>query len=187
MLSWPNLAVEVNFTDGLVDIVEEGFDLAIRIRVMPTGTRLVARVIARSQFVLCAAPSYLAAHGIPQEPSDLTTHHRLAFVRRAQAFPWRLRSPGGKEIEVAEPSRFRFDSGEAIRDSAVAGLGVAYLPGFLVERDIEAQRLVPLLPSYGTEQLPIYAIYPSRRHLSAKVRLFIDLLAARFNVASREE
>jgi DNA-binding transcriptional LysR family regulator len=93
----------------------------------------------------------------------------------------------GKEIEVAEPSRFRFDSGEAIRDSAVAGLGVAYLPGFLVERDIEAQRLVPLLPSYGTEELPIFAIYPSRRHLSAKVRLFIDLLAARFNVVSREE
>lgn len=179
MAAWPALNLEVSFTDRSVDLIDEGYDLAIRIGGMPSDSRLVVRVVARSTAILSAAPCYLELRGKPETHFDFVRHDQLMFGGRAQSTHWKLKGPTGGDVTIANQSRFRFDSGEAIRDAAVSGIGIAYLPEFLVEADIAAGRLVPLLPNYGTEKIAIHAIYASRRHLSAKIRVLIDLLVKR--------
>ncbi|NOK02401.1 MULTISPECIES: LysR family transcriptional regulator [Myxococcus] len=174
--TWPDVQVEVSFTDRVADIIEEGYDLAVRINVTSTDTRLVSRLVAQHRVFVCAAPSYLAARGEPQTLEELATHDCLLFSSRARRQRWRLRPKGGSYVTVEGRSRLRLDSGEAIRDAAVAGLGIAFLPSFLVDEDLARGRLKALLPSCETEVVRIMAFYPSKRHLPAKVRRFIDLL-----------
>ncbi|ABF92845.1 transcriptional regulator, LysR family [Myxococcus xanthus DK 1622] len=174
--TWPDVQVEVSFTDRVADIIEEGYDLAVRINVTSTDTRLVSRLVAQHRVFVCAAPSYLAARGEPQTLEELATHDCLLFSSRARRQRWRLRPKGGAYVTVEGQSRLRLDSGEAIRDAAVAGLGIAFLPSFLVDEDLARGRLKALLPSCETEVVRIMAFYPSKRHLPAKVRRFIDLL-----------
>lgn len=182
--TWPELQAEVSFTDRVADIIEEGYDLAVRINATSTDTRLVSRVVARHPVFVCAAPSYLKAHGEPSTLEDLSAHECLFFSSRARRQHWRLREKGGAPVKVEGRSRLRLDSGEALRDAAVAGLGIAYLPGFLVDEDLAAGRLKALLPSCETEFVPITALYPSKRHLPAKVRRFIDLMVEQWSAAS---
>lgn len=182
--AWPELQAEVSFTDRVADIIEEGYDLAVRINAAPTDTRLVSRVVARHPVFVCAAPSYLQAHGEPRTLEDLAAHDCLFFSSRTRRQPWRLREKGGAPVKVEGRSRLRLDSGEAIRDAAVAGLGIAYLPGFLVDEDLASGRLQALLPSCETESVPILALYPSRRHLPAKVRRFIDLMVEQWSATT---
>ncbi|QDF04623.1 LysR family transcriptional regulator [Myxococcus xanthus] len=174
--TWPDVQVEVSFTDRVADIIEEGYDLAVRINVTSTDTRLVSRLVAQHRVFVCAAPSYLAARGEPQTLEELATHDCLLFSSRGRRQRWRLRPKGGAYVTVEGRSRLRLDSGEAIRDAAVAGLGIAFLPSFLVDEDLARGRLKALLPSCETEVVRIMAFYPSKRHLPAKVRRFIDLL-----------
>ncbi|QDE82804.1 LysR family transcriptional regulator [Myxococcus xanthus] len=174
--TWPDVQVEVSFTDRVADIIEEGYDLAVRINVTSTDTRLVSRLVAQHRVFVCAAPSYLAARGEPQTLEELATHDCLLFSSRARRQRWRLRPKGGAYVTVEGRSRLRLDSGEAIRDAAVAGLGIAFLPSFLIDEDLARGRLKALLPSCETEVVRIMAFYPSKRHLPAKVRRFIDLL-----------
>lgn len=176
--TWPDVQVEVSFTDRVADIIDEGFDLAVRINVTSTDTRLVSRLVAQHPVFVCAAPAYLAARGEPQTLEELATHDCLLFSSRARRQRWRLRPKGGDYVTVEGRSRLRLDSGEAIRDAAVAGLGIAFLPAFLVDEDLAQGRLKALLPSCETEVVRIMAFYPSKRHLPAKVRRFIDLLVA---------
>ncbi|NVI97643.1 LysR family transcriptional regulator [Myxococcus sp. AM009] len=176
--TWPDVQVEVSFTDRVADIIEEGYDLAVRINVTSTDTRLVSRLVAQHRVFVCAAPSYLAARGEPQTLEELATHDCLLFSSRSRRQRWRLRPKGGAYATVEGRSRLRLDSGEALRDAAVAGLGIAFLPAFLVGEDLARGRLKALLPSCETEVVRIMAFYPSRRHLPAKVRRFIDLLVA---------
>ncbi|MBN8226836.1 LysR family transcriptional regulator [Corallococcus macrosporus] len=182
--AWPELQAEVSFTDGVSDIIEEGYDLAVRINASSTDTRLVSRVVARSPVFVCAAPAYLKAHGEPRTLEDLAAHECLLFSSRTRRQHWRLREKGGAPLKVEGRSRLRLDSGEAIRDAAIAGLGIAYLPGFLVGEDLANGRLKALLPSCETEFVPIMALYPSKRHLPAKVRRFIDLMVERWGATS---
>lgn len=177
LAEWPELQMEVSFTDRKADIVEEGFDLAIRIGEPPSDTRLVYRVVARHSWVLVAAPSYVAAHGAPQGLEELTDHDRLIFSSRGQRQGWRFRDRNGTWSVARGQSRLRLDSGDAIRDAAVAGLGIAFLPDFVVNRDLVAGSLVRVLPSLDGGDVLITAIYPSRRFLEPRVRRFIDLLA----------
>ncbi|MFP2958063.1 LysR family transcriptional regulator [Myxococcus sp. 1LA] len=174
--TWPDVQVEVSFADRVADIIDEGYDLAIRINVTTTDTRLVSRVVAEHRVFVCAAPSYLAERGEPETLEELATHDCLLFSSRARRQRWRLRPKGGDYVTVEGRSRLRLDSGEAIRDAAVAGLGIAFLPSFLVDEDLARGRLKALLPSCQTEVVRISAIYPSKRYLPAKVRRFIDLL-----------
>ncbi|QDE94090.1 LysR family transcriptional regulator [Myxococcus xanthus] len=174
--TWPDVQVEVSFTDRVADLIEEGYDLAVRINVTSTDTRLVSRLVAQHRVFVCAAPSYLAARGEPQTLEELATHDCLLFSSRARRQRWRLRPKGGSYVTVEGRSRLRLDSGEAIRDAAVAGLGIAFLPSFLVDEDLARGRLKAVLPSCETEVVRIMAFYPSKRHLPAKVRRFIDLL-----------
>ncbi|MBY5319368.1 LysR family transcriptional regulator [Rhizobium leguminosarum bv. viciae] len=174
--AWPDIQVEVSFTDRLADIVEEGFDLAIRIGATATDTRLVSRVIATYKARLCASPSYLAERGEPRDVDDLAVHDCLIFAGRSQRQGWRLRGEGGSWIKAQGRSRLRLDSAEAIRDAALAGLGIALLPDFLVTDDLAADRLRQILADLETDDAKIVTLYPDKRLLEPRVRRFIDLL-----------
>ncbi|TBZ16778.1 LysR family transcriptional regulator [Rhizobium leguminosarum] len=174
--AWPDIQVEVSFTDRLADIVEEGFDLAIRIGATATDTRLVSRVIATYKARLCASPSYLAERGEPRDVDDLAVHDCLISAGRNQRQGWRFRGEGGSWIKAQGRSRLRLDSGEAIRDAALAGLGIALLPDFLVTDDLAAGRLRQILADFETDDAKIVTLYPDKRLLEPRVRRFIDLI-----------
>jgi DNA-binding transcriptional LysR family regulator len=175
--TWPDVQAEVSFTDRVADIVEEGFDLAVRIGGAGSDTRLVSRVVARYRALLCVAPSYIAARGKPRQADDLAGHDCLVFSSRGRRHPWRFRGEDGGWARAQGRTRLRLDSGEALRDAAVAGLGIALLPDFLAAPDLAAGRLRQVLPGLALEEVRIVVLYPSRRLLEPRVRRFIDLLA----------
>ncbi|WP_410014766.1 LysR family transcriptional regulator [Sodalis sp. C49] len=179
--TWPELEVEVSFTDRVVDLVEEGFDLGIRMGDMPVDSLMVARLIAKYRPCLYAAPAYLQGYGTPENIADLSGHQRLIYGLHSASGAWPLAGPDGTPVLIDGRRRLRFDSGEAIKDAAVEGMGIAYLPSFLAEDDARKNRLVKLFPQYQGSEIPIHAIYPDRRHLAAKVRLFIDMLVQHFH------
>lgn len=176
LADWPEVQVEMSFTDRVEDIVEEGFDLAIRIGVTTSDSRMVSRVVARFRALLCAAPSYLAERGEPEDVDDLATHDCLIFTSRNHKQAWRFPGEGGGWIKAPGRNRLRLDSGEALRDAAVAGLGIALLPDFLVARDLAEGRLRQVLPELRSGDVNIVALYPDKRLLEPRVRRFIDLM-----------
>jgi DNA-binding transcriptional LysR family regulator len=176
LAAWPDVQVEVNVSDRLADIVDEGFDLALRIGAADLDAGLVSRVVATYRPMICASPAYLAEHGEPLTAQALASHDCLLFSSRAQRQSWRLRDDAGEWVASEGRSRLRMDSGAAIRDAAVAGLGLGLLPEFLVEQDLATGRLRQVLPDIDLGEVKIVAIYPTRRHLEPRVRRFIDLL-----------
>ncbi len=178
LAAWPEVQVEVSFTDRRVDLIEEGFDLAVRIGIGDAApdTRLVSRVVARHQALLCASPAYLAARGEPLDLDELARHDCLIFSSRSRRHGWRFPGEGGGWIKAEGPSRLAVDSAEALRDAAAAGLGIAFLPDFLVAGDIASGRLRQVLPGLPPAVLEIVTIYPTRRLLEPRVRRFIDLM-----------
>jgi DNA-binding transcriptional LysR family regulator len=178
----PNVRFDVTVSDSLVDLVEEGFDLAIRMgRVGAEG--LVARRLGQVKMMLAASPSYLRANRAPRVPSDLAAHRALTYAYAATPHLWRLVGDG-TEHEVRVTGPLIGNSDELLIASAAAGLGLVMAPQFMLERDLANGSLVRVLPDYEGPLLDTWAVYPSRRHLSAKVRLFVDHLVESF---SREE
>ncbi|OWV74243.1 LysR family transcriptional regulator [Rhizobium sp. N122] len=174
--TWPDIQVEMSFTDRLADIIEEGFDLAIRIGAAASDSRLVSRVIASYRTRLCASPSYLAARGEPRDIDDLAAHDCLIFTSRNQRQGWRFRGNSSSWIKAQGRSRLRLDSGEAIRDAARAGLGIALLPDFLIAGDLAAGHLRQVLPELEADDTKIVTLYPDKRLLEPRIHRFIDLL-----------
>lgn len=169
----PDLAVNLELADDFVDIVGEGFDLAVRIAEL-SDSSLVARRLARNHRVLCAAPSYLEAHGEPRSIDDLAHHTCMAAANQD---PWRLNGPEGPVI-VRASGRLATNSSEVVHQAVLAGVGVALRSTWDVGEDLRAGRLRVILPQYrASKHVAIYAVYPSRRFLPAKVRVFIDFLA----------
>jgi DNA-binding transcriptional LysR family regulator len=174
---YPDVSVSMTMTDRMVDLVEEGFDLAIRNMSVPDSS-LIARRVATYRYVVCGAPSYFARRETPRQLSDLARHNCLIFSR----FPWGNEwNFAGSEGEQSVPisGNFVANSGNALRLAAVHGQGLAMGPGFLFADDIKSGRLVPVLTEFSQTEHAINAIYPHRR-LSAKVRSFIDLLSQHF-------
>jgi DNA-binding transcriptional LysR family regulator len=184
--AWPDVQIEVSFTDRPADIVEEGFDLAVRVGEAPPDTRLVSRVIAHYKAVLCASPSYIAERGEPLNVDELASHDCLFFSSRNRRQSWLIPGEDGTWAKALGRSRLRLDSGEAIRDAAVAGLGIAYLPDFLVAEDLAAGRLQQALPQRTAGDVKILAIYPTRRLLDPRVRRFIDLMVEQLGTDARD-
>lgn len=181
LVACPTVTVDVTLNDRIVDLVEEGFDLAIRIA-RPVDSSLIARQIAPCFIVACAAAEYLAKHGAPHRPADLAAHNCLGYSYAALRGEWRFSGPdGAASVHVA--GRLSANNGDLLRLAALRGEGIVLLPSFLVGDDIAAGRLVPILPGYTPDALAIQAVYPHRRHLSAKVRSFVDFLVARFGQA----
>ena len=169
-----DLRVELTMTDHLIDLVEDGVDIAIRVS-GPPDSALVARKLAPERRIICAAPTYLEQHGTPQTPADLTQHNCLSYSTLATN-EWQFVSAKGV-VSVAARGNFEANGGEAMREMALAGVGLVRLATFLIGPDIRAGRLMPLLTEYERpEDSAVYAVYPHRRHLSPKVRAFVDFL-----------
>ena len=174
----PGVALDVSLSDRIVDLVEEGFDLAVRIGAVGAGT-LAARKLGETRLIACAAPDYLAAHGTPQVPEDLAGHNCLTYEYVSPRDQWRFREPSGRERAVRVKGSLHSNNGELHAEAAAAGVGIACEPDMIVMPYLRAKRLVPVLEAFLPPPMPIYAVYPSRKHLSAKVRVFIDFLAER--------
>jgi DNA-binding transcriptional LysR family regulator len=170
---------DVSLSDRIVDLVEEGFDLAIRIG-SPGSENVVARKLGETRLVPCASPAYLAAHGAPQVPEDLAQHNCFTYEYVAPRNLWRFRDPRGAERAVRVSGTLHSNNGDLLAEAAALGAGIVFEPAFIVGPDVRAGRLVPLLQDFEPPATPIYAVYPSRKHLSAKVRLFVELLVERF-------
>lgn len=177
LAAWPDVQAEVSFSDRPSDLVEEGFDLALRIDASDVDSRLVSRIIARYERVLVASPGYLAARGEPEHVDDLVDHEALLFLSKGRRQVWRLGMDDRTLAKAPVKGRLRLDSGEALRAAAVAGAGIALLPIFLVSDELAAGTLRRVLPQAAASHVEISAIYPSKRLLEPRVRKFIDFIA----------
>ncbi|HUV23307.1 MAG TPA: LysR substrate-binding domain-containing protein [Gammaproteobacteria bacterium] len=175
---YPQVQISLNLADRFIDVVDEGFDLVIRIAELQDSS-LIARRLAPCRRLLCAAPAYLDQHGTPQVPQDLAIHHCLVYSNELKPDTWQLQGPGGIEaVKVNGP--ICADNGDILRAAAVAGLGVSLLPTFIIGPDLAAGRLRQVLADYCPPAISIHAVFPSRRYLSAKVRSFVDFMAVYF-------
>ena len=176
--AYPEVGLEVSFTDRAVNLVDEGFDVAIRIARLGDSS-LVARKLAEARIVTCASPEWVARHGEPAHPRDLSNQQVIIDLNLKDPFVWTF-GRGRERIDVKVDGRLRFSSAEACVDSALRTFGVARAPDFVAARHLNAKALTPLLCDFEPEPIPIQAVYPHARHLAAKVRVFVDFLAQRF-------
>ncbi len=176
---YPELKVMLEVTDRAVDLVEEGIDVAIHFTEQLTDPSLVARRLALNRRVISAAPSYIAAHGAPQTPEDLLKHNCLSLYTVSSFNDWEFDGPQGSRVLHVQ-GNFETNSADALYHAALAGLGIVRISTYLVGPDLKAGRLVRLLPDYVYEKASIVAVYPHRRHLSPKVRAFVDFLVEKF-------
>jgi DNA-binding transcriptional LysR family regulator len=178
MEKYPELQIQLVLSDQQIDPVQEGFDVTLRIADLPSSS-LIARKIAPAVRVVCAAPSYLARRGLPKHPSELRDHDCLTYGYLATGNQWKLTGPDGDHwIQI--PWTLCSNNGEVLRDAVVKGRGIALLPTFIVGADLQEGGLRSILTGYRAPEISVYAIYPQTRHLSVKVRVFIDFLIERF-------
>lgn len=176
----PAISIDLTLNDRYVDLVEEGFDLAVRIAQLQDST-LVARKLAENRLVICAAPAYLKANGTPQTPQELAHHSCLIYSYATAPLEWRFVGPDGRRRKVRVAGRFVSNNGGAMRAVLLGGGGIIAAPEFLVGRDVREGRLRPILTEYSWGgSSGVYAVYPQNRFVSTKVRAFIAHLVAAF-------
>jgi DNA-binding transcriptional LysR family regulator len=172
-------SVDLRTGHVMIDLVQEGLDLAIT-TLPPTDSTLVIRRLTAVRFILCCAPAYLEKHRAPQCPADLTGHNCLRYTYAPFGDHWPFLDAGGNRVVARVSGNLITTSSETLHAAAIAGAGLALLPLFAIFDPLAAGALMPLLPDYQTPELEIVAVYPHRRHVSAKVRAFIDMLVERF-------
>jgi DNA-binding transcriptional LysR family regulator len=172
------LKVELTLTDRMVDPLEEGVDVTVRIGAM-VDSSLIARRISAARIVLVASPDYIARHGEPETPQHLISHRCLHYGHSTTVPRWSL-TENGAAITVPIAACLSSNNGDTLRDAAVKGIGIARLPSFLVSADLAAGRLSVVLADYPPQDITIHALYAPNRFLAAKTRLFIDFLVERF-------
>jgi DNA-binding transcriptional LysR family regulator len=178
MRTYPELRLELLLNDRFIDPLEEGVDVTIRIGTLADSS-LIARRLAPARLALVASPDYLDRQGTPSRPQELSQHRCLAYGHMAAAHKWQFLE-GTKSVTVQFTATLCSNNGEVLREAALAGNGIAYLPTFIVGRDIAAGRLKLLLPNFPPAELGIFALYAPNRYLAAKTRVFIDFLSTRF-------
>ena len=171
----PNLHVEIEFNDKKIDLVAEGYDLALRIGHMADSS-LVSRKISTNTLHFVASPSYLEANGIPQTPDDLEHHNGLLYKNVMNQVNW-VGSRINQTQRFKIQSKVVSNSGLALLEMAKAGLGIVNLPRFIIGQSLEKGELIEILPEYKQQKLEIHVVYPNRRHLPIKVRAFIEFLS----------
>ncbi len=175
---YPELAIDLELTDRSIDLIQEGVDVAVRLA-EPTDQSLIVRRIAVNRRVIVAAPGYLERHGTPLTPEDLLGHNCLRFSTRSRFNDWEFTDEKGtRTLHIR--GNFEVNDGDSLHQAVLAGIGIARLATYLVGRDIQEGRLMPLLNDYVHEQASIYVVYPHRRHLSPKVRAFVDFMVEKF-------
>ncbi len=173
---YPDVLLDVSLNDRVVDLVEEGFDLALRVTSQP-GSALIARPLHAIRFRVVAAPAYVAAHGLPRAPEDLAAHATIGYTYSPFGDHWPFESTDGIEQVPFAPT-LRTNNTTLSYAMVVAGMAIAPLPPWLVDEDVAAGRLVALLPAHPMAAATLYAIYTSRRYLAPKVRTFVDHMAS---------
>jgi DNA-binding transcriptional LysR family regulator len=179
MRRYPDVELDVALIDRVVDIVDEGYDLAIRIS-RAGSTDQAARKLATSKNILCASPTYLAQCGYPAAPADLIGHRCIGYSYAATGDEWQLIDREGKVHPVKVNCHMHTNNGDTARAAALAGQGLIWQPTFLVGNDLRTGALVQVLPEYRLPDIDVLALYPSRRHVSAKIRAMIDFLVDAF-------
>lgn len=176
---YPEITLDLHLDDRRVDLIREGFDLAIRGSDSLEDASLIARKLAVMPHVLCAAPTYFEAHGRPEAPPDLRSHECVRFSLSGHADVWEFRKDGRTE-RIPVNTRYSVTSSLAVRDALRAGLGVSLMPKPYVDDDLREGRLQCALQDWSTVETTLYAIYPSRQHLAPKIHAFLDFLAEEF-------
>ena len=176
--SHPDVAIDLVLDDRFVDLLAEGFDVAVRIAELRDSS-LVARRLCASRRVLCAAPDYLAQHGTPTSPDDLAAHRCIGYAYMASGCDWPFRTPGGRRL-VRVHGPVMSNNGDVLRVLALDGCGIALLPTFLVADDLREGRLREVLPDQLDGDPAVWVVQPTRRHVPLAVRAFVELLVARF-------
>src|SRR5690348_1316812 len=179
---YPEVAIDLSLDNRIVDLVEERFEVAIRIGALP-DSNLVARPLADYRMVVCASPGYLARHGVPERLADLSGHDCLGFSHWKIRDEWHLEGPQGRET-VRVRGRFQANSGQALRMAALLGLGIVMQPEVLLAEDLGAGRLVQVLPDYATFARPMHVVYHADRYSNPKLRCFVDFVVERFGRAA---
>ena len=172
---YPDVSIDLTMSDGFVDLVEQGIDLAIRVGEI-TDESLVARRIGVARRLTVASPAYLKSNGTPRTPDDLQRHDCIVYTRLATGNRWYFESKDGP-LSVTVSGRYRVDNSEAVREGVLAGLGIAVIPAFAFSDEIAAGTVKVLLKSYEPKLLPLNAVYASRRYVPPRVRAMIDFLA----------
>ncbi|MAT65044.1 MAG: LysR family transcriptional regulator [Gammaproteobacteria bacterium] len=175
----PEIRFDLDFNDRQVDILQESFDVAVRIAELPDSS-LIARPIAPIRSILAASPAYIQAHGSPASPQELALHRCLLYTHLPDPGLWRYRDPQGRPGEVRVSAALQANNGDFLHRAAVDGHGIVLQPLFICYRAIEAGQLVPLLIDHEWQGVHAYAVYPQTRHLSQRVRAFVDFLVERF-------
>jgi DNA-binding transcriptional LysR family regulator len=174
----PGLELDLSFNDAIADLGEAGCDLAVRTGRLADEPGMIARRVAGQRMIVCAAPSYLAVHGRPRQVGDLGDHPAIVYSRSGRTGPWLFARPDQPPLALRPGSRLRFDDLDAIADAAAAGLGLAWLPSWLVRERIDSGALVALLPDEPCYVYDCHLVWLQTPHLPRKVRLAIDALAA---------
>ncbi len=170
---YPDISVELDLSDRMVDMLDEGYDMAVRIGVLADSS-LIARPLCSSQRVTCCSPAYLERYGAPQTLDDLAQHECLVYGH-SQSVEWAYWQ-NGQPVRIAVRGRYRVNNGELIGDAAVAGLGLALLPTFIIGRHLASGALVPVLEAFQPPPLNVYAVYPQHRQGSLLIRVFTHYL-----------
>jgi DNA-binding transcriptional LysR family regulator len=182
MTRYPKVQVELSLNERVVDLVEEGFDLGVRVAGRIDGS-MVARSLMRVPMVACASPAYLRKHGMPRTPQDLARHNCLMFTRSPLGAQWVFQR-GTRRVPVAVTGSLRADNGRALVNAALTGIGIVYEPGFVVQPHLRDKRLRQVLPDWDTIEIGVDAVWPTRKFLHPKVRVFVDFLAERLSERS---
>ena len=177
---YPDLSVDMSLDDRRLDLVEGGFDLALRIGELPDSS-MVARRLGPCRHVVCAAPDYLRRHGVPRTPQDLSGHNALTYGYQESPREWHFAAPNGGIVRVPVSGTLQMNNSLGLREAVLRGAGLTLTPTFVVGADIKAGRLQAVLSEYRALEHSIYAVYPQRRHLSPKVRAFIEFMTARIS------
>lgn len=177
--AYPEITLELNLDDRIVDLVEDAYDVAIRISRL-TDSNLIAKKLADFRLVLCASPSFIEKHGRPERPRDLLHFQAIVDTNWKGRNNWILIDDDGKEATITVTSLFEVNSPEVAKRAALAGLGLTMVPLFSVEREIKNGALVSLLENRLPAGGGVYAVYPHRRHVPAKVRVFVDFMTKWF-------
>lgn len=178
LAQYPELKIHLILSDQQIDTVQEGFDVTIRIADM-SDSSLIARRIVPANRMLCASPAYLKEHGTPKHPDDLREHDLLSYDYLGTGVQWKLTGKDG-DLWINVPWKLCTNNAEILRDAAVGGQGIALLPTFIAGPDLRTGKLRGILAGYRAPQLAVCALYPPTRHVSMKVRAFIDFLVERF-------
>ena len=177
-LRYPDVTLDVQFEDRLIDIAEEGFDLVLRIAAL-SDSSMIARKLAACPFYLCCSPDYLRKHSAPRTAADLANHNVLAYTRNKGAHEWRYRAPNGKQGVVPLKSTFKCDFAEMMIEAAAQGIGIMIAPAFFVQTALKEKRLVRVLADHQTvPERQLYAVFPPNRFISTRLRLFVDHMHA---------